>query len=53
MIGESTSSYQTKQQGDYTLTDYYQIPEERRAELIDGEIYDMTTPACDHQLIAV
>lgn len=52
MIGESTSSYQTKQQGDYTLTDYYQIPEERRAELIDGVIYDMTTPACDHQLIA-
>ena len=52
MIGESTSSYQTKQQGDYTLTDYYQIPEERRVELIDGVIYDMTTPACDHQLIA-
>ena len=52
MIGESTSSYQTKQQGDYTLTDYYQIPEERRVELIDGVIYDMTAPACDHQLIA-
>ena len=52
MIGESTSSYHTKQQGDYTLTDYYQIPEERRVELIDGVIYDMTAPACDHQLIA-
>ena len=38
--------------GEYTLTDYYQIPDERRVELIDGVIYDMSAPGCDHQLIA-
>ncbi|MBR6460961.1 MAG: Uma2 family endonuclease, partial [Verrucomicrobia bacterium] len=32
--------------------DYYALPDERRAELIDGVIYDMTAPATLHQLIA-
>lgn len=50
--GESGAVYQAKQQGSYTLTDYYQIPDERRVELIDGVIYDMSAPGCDHQLIA-
>ena len=51
-VGESGASYQVKRQGEYTLTDYYQIPDERRVELIDGVIYDMSAPGCDHQLIA-
>ena len=51
-VGESSPPYQVKRQGEYTLTDYYQIPDERRVELIDGVIYDMSAPGCDHQLIA-
>ena len=35
----------------YTIADYYALPEDRRAELIDGVIYDMTAPSTIHQLI--
>lgn len=38
-----------KQQGTYTLDDYYALPEERRVELIDGVFYDMTAPSVPHQ----
>lgn len=41
-----------KQQGEYTLEDYYLIPDERRVELIDGVIYDMNGPSFEHQLTA-
>ena len=44
--------YLTKKQGDYTLKDYYAFPEDYRIELIDGVIYNMTSPASAHQLIA-
>lgn len=40
-----------KKQGEYTLEDYYAIPDERRVELIDGVIYDMSAPTPDHQII--
>ena len=39
-------------QGDYTLDDYYRLPDDRRVELIDGVIYDMSTPLFVHQIIA-
>lgn len=51
MISESVAAYRVKRQGDYTLKDYYELPEDRRAELIDGVIYDMAAPMADHQLI--
>ena len=51
-LRESNPSYQIKKQGEYTLVDYYKIPDERRIELIDGVIYDMTAPTASHQLIA-
>ena len=35
----------------YTLDDYYAIPDDRRVELIDGEIYDMASPTFEHQRI--
>ena len=35
----------------YTLDDYYALPDERRVELIDGVIYDMTAPSPVHQII--
>lgn len=37
--------------GDKTLEDYYTLPEDRRAELIDGVIYDMSSPSFVHQEI--
>ena len=38
-----------KRQGEFTLEDYYALPEDQQAELIDGVIYDMTAPALTHQ----
>ncbi len=44
--------YQKKKQGEYTAEDYFQLPEDERCELIDGVIYDLTSPIIDHQDIA-
>ncbi|MBR5740770.1 MAG: Uma2 family endonuclease [Firmicutes bacterium] len=42
-----------KKQGEYTIEDYLEIPDERRVELIDGCIYDMSAaPNTLHQMIA-
>ena len=41
-----------KEPGSYTLEDYLALPDERRVELIDGVIYDMSAPKGYHQLIA-
>lgn len=41
-----------KKQGEYTLEDYYALPQEHRVELIDGVIYDMSSPLFVHQIIA-
>ena len=38
-------------QGRYTIDDYYALPDDRRAELIDGYLYDMAAPTAVHQLI--
>ena len=35
----------------YTIEDIYALPEGERAELIDGEIYDMAPPNRRHQKI--
>ena len=40
-----------KKDGEYTLDDYYALPDERRVELIDGVFYDMSAPAVIHQKI--
>ncbi len=40
-----------KQQGEYTLEDYYAVPEDKRVELIDGVFYEMETPTSIHQII--
>ena len=51
-VAEPQTAYRTeKKQGEYTLEDYYALPDERRVELIDGIIYDMTSPSLLHQLI--
>lgn len=50
VVKENAASYIGKKQGEYTLEDYYKIPEEHRAELIDGVIYDMAAPTSIHQM---
>ena len=50
-IGEGVTAYQVKKQGEYTLDDYYALPNERRVALIDGVIYDMSSPTSAHQIL--
>lgn len=40
-------------QGYYTIIDYLNLPEDQRAEMIDGVLYDMAAPSYDHQAIIV
>lgn len=52
MMRESRTEYHVERKpGDYTLEDYYAIPEERRVELIDGVIYDIGAPSMIHQML--
>ena len=48
IVKESQPAYMQKR---YTLEDYYALPEERRAELINGVFYDMASPSVMHQMI--
>ena len=47
----SLSGHEQKKDGEYTLEDYYALPDERRVELIDGTFYDMPAPPVLHQKI--
>ena len=49
---EALGAYQAKKQGEYTLEDYYALPDDQGYELIDGVLYDMAAPAVTHQEIA-
>ena len=49
--GYSFTKTAEKKDGEYTLDDYYALPDERRVELIDGFFYDMSAPAVIHQKI--
>ncbi len=40
------------EQGEFTLQEYYALPDDRRVELIDGIFYDMAAPSTLHQHIA-
>ena len=40
-----------KKPGEFTVDDYYALPDDRRAELLDGVFYDMATPSLLHQTI--
>ena len=42
-----------RKQGYYTVDDYFAMPEERRVELIDGIIYDMSAPGRLHQALVL
>ena len=49
-IHEAELAYGGKR-GQYTIDDYYALPEERRVELIDGVFYDMAAPTFSHQAV--
>ena len=42
-----------ERQGEYTLDDYYAMPDDWRGELIDGCIYDLAMPSPGHQTISL
>ncbi len=51
-VGEEAAAYRTdKMQGEYTVKDYYALPDDKRVELIDGVFYDMAAPTFVHQRI--
>ena len=52
LVVKESIAYQTEAhtQGSYTIEDYYQLPDEKRVELIDGYFYDMSSPTTYHQL---
>ena len=37
----------------YTIEDIYAMPDGERAELIDGQIYDMAPPNTRHQMLVI
>ena len=38
-----------KEESFYTIDDIYDLPDGQRAELIDGQIYNMASPSRTHQ----
>ena len=51
-MASAYESVQDKRPGEYTIQDYFAVPEEIRVELIDGVFYDMAAPMFVHQKIA-
>ena len=48
-VREAAAPYVTKQQGEYTADDYRNLPEDVRAELIDGVLIFLEAPTFTHQ----
>ena len=51
MLKEASPYGVQKKQGEYTLEDYFALPDEQRVELIDGVFYDMANPTGIHQVL--
>lgn len=53
VLTDVASLYQAGEppEGGYTLEDYYELPREKRMELIDGVLYDMAAPSIVHQVL--
>ncbi len=50
-VREPMAPYGATKQGFYTLEDYYAISKNERVELIDGVIYNMSSPSSIHQVL--
>ena len=48
-VREAARPYHTKRQGEYTVEDYRALPEDVRAELIDGVLIFLESPTFTHQ----
>ncbi len=48
-VKEEAAVYFTKKQGEYTLEDYRRLPDDVRAELIDGELIFLEAQSLTHQ----
>ncbi|MBQ6550576.1 MAG: Uma2 family endonuclease [Lachnospiraceae bacterium] len=49
---EGSSAKSTgKKQGEYTVEDYLRLPDDRRYELINGDLYVMEAPSSGHQMM--
>lgn len=48
-VREAAAPYATKRQGEYTADDYRNLPEDIRAELIDGVLIFLEAPTFTHQ----
>ncbi len=44
--------YRVRREGEYTVEDYRELPDDSRVELIDGRFYVMEAPSYIHQKIA-
>ena len=53
VLRDASAAYKcsVKKDGEYTLEDYYALPDEKRVELIDGVFYDMASPNHIHQIL--
>ena len=52
-FNETAFKYMTKAQGEYTIDDLENFPEDSYVELIDGVLYVLASPTIDHQTIAL
>lgn len=52
-VSYGSAARRAKKQGEYTLEDYYALPEDQRVELIDGVFYEMLAPSYVHQRISM
>lgn len=52
LVRESSAAYAKKKPGEYTVDDWFNLPEDAHKELIDGVLYDLAEPTTIHQLIA-
>ena len=51
VIRDPHTAYDSEKKGPYTIEDYRALPDNVRAELIDGELIYMEAPQTDHQII--
>ena len=50
-LRDAGPAYSAQKQSFYTVEDYYRLPDDKRAELIDGTFYDLAAPSLRHQLL--